>query len=154
MLEEEIGVSKTKNWKGTFLNVNLCFLFDGCWFHLISDSAQPILPPGHGAQREQLQTGLPSDLIHVPTAPDHAFTTSLKPQISILVYADCRSRTSLVSRAATGLASITTKHTTIIKSIFQVIDSEVTKSSGHFNISSFKKILLIFRLTCWIDLPY
>ena len=30
IFEEEIGVSKRKSWKETFLNVNLCFLFDRC----------------------------------------------------------------------------------------------------------------------------
>ena len=41
------------------LFVNLCFLFDGCSFHFFPNSGQPIPPPTPGAQREQLQTGLP-----------------------------------------------------------------------------------------------
>ena len=44
--------------------------------------------------------------------------------------------------------------TIIIKSLFQVIDSKITKSSVHFSMSSFKKILLIFHPTCWIQLHY
>ena len=34
------------------------------------------------------------------------------------------------------------------------MDSEVTKSSVHFSMSAFKKMLLIFHSTCWIDLHY
>ena len=145
-------------WKETFLNVNLYFLFDGGWFHFFLDSAQPIPPPVHGAQREQLPTGLPWDLIQVPTAPHDAFATSLKSHISILTYADWRSRTYLISGAATGLTSITTKHNHHNKieylNIFQVIDSGITKSSVHFSKSSFQKTLLIFHPTCWIDFHY
>ena len=40
----------------------------------------------------------------------NTFATSLEPQVSILAHADWRSRTSLESGAATGVASITTKH--------------------------------------------
>ena len=97
-------------WKEIFWNANLCCLFDGCWFHLFSVNAQPIPAPAPGAQREQLQTSHPWDGIQVPTAPYSTFATSLEPQISILAHADWRSRTSLVLGAATGLASITTKH--------------------------------------------
>ena len=42
---------------------------------------------------------------HMMLSPLH-----FKPHLSILAHADWRSRTSLVSCAATGLASITTKH--------------------------------------------
>ena len=66
--------------------------------------------------------------------------------------------TSLLSVAATGLASITTKHnhTNKIKCliIFQVIDSKITKLSVHFSMSSFKEIILMFDPMCWIDLHY
>ena len=153
-----MGSNKRKNWKETFSNVSLWFLFDSCWFDFFPDSALPIPPAAPSAQREQLQTGLSWDLIQVPTAPHTAFVSSLKPQISILVYADWRSRTSLISGAATGLESITTKHNHHNKIedliIFLVMDSEVTKSSVHFSMTSFKKILLIFHPTCWIDLHY
>ena len=104
------GVNERKTWKEAFFNVNLCFLFDSCWFHLFPDSAQTIPPTAPSAQPEQKQTGLLWDLTQVPIAPHNAFATSLKPQISILAHADWRSGTSLVSGAATGLASITTKH--------------------------------------------
>jgi hypothetical protein len=30
ILEEDMGVSKRKNWKETLSNANLCFRFDGC----------------------------------------------------------------------------------------------------------------------------
>ena len=60
--------------------------------------------------------------------------------------------------AATKLPSITTKHhyNNKIKYliIFQDIDSEVTKSTGHFGMSSFKKIHLIFHPTCGSNLHY
>ena len=158
ILEEEIGVNKKNNWKETFLSVNLCFLFECRWFHFFPDSAQPIPPPAPGAQREQLQTGLPSDLIQVLTAPHHSLAPSLKAQISILAHADRRLGTSLVSGAATELASITIKHNHNNKIkywiSFQVIDSEVTKSSVHFSMSSFKKTLSIFHRTRRIDLHY
>ena len=85
-------------------------LFDGCWFRFFPDSAQPIPPSAPSAQREQLQTGLPWDLIQVPLTPHDAFTTSLHPQISILAHAYWTSGNSLLSGAATGLASITTNH--------------------------------------------
>ena len=115
-------------------------------------------PPAPGAQWEQLQTGLPCDFTQVPTAPHNALATSLKPQISILTHADWRSGTSLVSGAATGLALKKTKHNdnNIIKYliIIQDVDAEVTKSSVNLCMSSFKKILLIFHTTCWIDLHY
>ena len=91
-------------------------------------------------------------------APHDTFATSLKPQISILAHADKRSGDSLVSGAATGLAVITTKHynDNEIKYsiILQVVDSGMTKSSVHFSMSAFKKILLIFHSPCWIDLHY
>ena len=93
----------------TFLSVNLCFLFDCGWFHFFPDSAQPIPPPAPDTPREQLQTGLPRDLIQVSTAPHNAFATPCNLQISILAQADWRSRTTLISDAATGLASITTE---------------------------------------------
>ena len=113
-------------------------------------------PPATGAQREQLQTDLPWDLIQA--VPHAAFATSLKPQIPILVHADWSSRLSLVSGATTGLAPITTKrnHHNKFKYlfIFQLINSKVTKSSAHFGMSSFKEILLIFHPTCWIDLHH
>ena len=142
----------------TFLSVNLCFLFDCGWFHFFPDSAQPIPPPAPDTPREQLQTGLPRYLIQVSTAPNNAFATPCNLQISILAHADWRSRTSLISDVATGLASITTKHNHNNKikyvTIFQVMDSEVTKPSVHFSMSSFKRILLIFHPTCWINLHY
>ena len=141
----------------TLLSVNLCFLFDCGWFHFLPESAQSIPPPAPGAQREQLQTSLPWDLIQVSTVPQSAFATSLKPQISILAYADNRPGIP-PEGAATVLASGTTKHdhNNIIKYliILQVIDSEVMKSSVHFSMSSFENILLIFHLTCWINLHY
>ena len=97
-------------------------------------------------------------LIRVPTAPHNTFAASLKPHISIHAHADKTSGTSLVSVAAVGLASISTKHHHNDKikylTIFVVIDSEVTKPSVQFGMSSFKKILLIFHPTCWIDLHY
>ena len=136
----------------SILECQSLFSFDCCWFHFFPDSTQPIPSPEPGAQREQLQTGLLWDLIQVPTAPHDAFATSLKPQISILAHADWRLGTALVSGAATGLASITTKHNhhNIIKYliIFQVIDSEVTKSSVHISVSSLNKILLMVHPTC------
>ena len=92
------------------MNVNLCFLFDGCWFHFFTDSAPPITPPAPSAQREQLQTSLPWDFIQVPAAPHNAFAPAIKPQPSILAHVDKRSGISLVSDAATELALITTKH--------------------------------------------
>ena len=83
-----------------------------------------------------------------------AFATSLKPQISIHGHADWRSGTSMVSGAVTWLASVTTKHNHNNQRkyliIFKAIDSEVMKSSVHFSMSSFRKILLIFHPTCWI----
>ena len=91
-------------------------------------------------------------------APHNAFATSFQPQISILAHTNWRTRTSLVSDSTTGLASITTKHNDHDRIkyliIFQAIDSEVTKSSVHFSMSSFKKILLILYPTCWIDFHY
>ena len=64
----------------------------------------------------------------------------------------------MVSGAATGQASTTTKHKHHNKIkyliIFQVIGYEVTKSNVHFSMSPFKKILLILHPTCWIDLHY
>ena len=144
-------------WKGTFMNVDFCFLFDCCWFHFFSDNAQPMPPPAPGAQREQLLTGLSWDLIQVPTARHNAFATLLQPQTSILAHADKRSGTP-PEGATTGLASITTEHSHDNKIeyliIFRVIDSEVTTSSVHFSMSSFKKILLIFHPTCWMNLHH
>ena len=149
ILEEAIGVNRRRNWKATFLNINLYFRFDNCSFYFFPDS-------GH-REWEQLQTGLPWDLIQVPAAPHHTLATSLKPQISILGPADERSGTP-VEGAATGLASITIKHNhhnnIRYLIIFQVIDSELTKYSVHFSMSSSKKILLIFHPACWIDLHY
>ena len=109
-LKKRLVWTKERTGKKPFLNVSLCFLFDGCWSHFFLDSAQPRPLPAPGAQREQLQTGLPSDLIQVSAATHTAFATSVKPQVSILAHADWSSGTSLVSGAATGLASITTKH--------------------------------------------
>ena len=153
-----MDVNKRKKCKETFLNAHLYLLFDCGWFHFFPDSEQPIPPLAAGTQREQLQTGLLWDLIQVPTAPQNAFATLLQPQISILAYTDWRLRASLVSGAATGLASIITKHEHNYKIkyliIFQVIDSEATKSSVHFSMSSFKKILSIFHPTCRIDLHH
>ena len=144
-------------FKKTFLNVNLCFLFDGCWFYFFPEGAQPIPPPAPGAQREQLQTGLPRNLTQVSTVRHNAFATSLKSQISILARAAWKLGTPLEG-AATRLASITTKHyyNNKIKYliIFRVIDSEVTKSGEQFGMCSFKKMLLIFHPTWWIDLHY
>ena len=129
--------------------------FRWCWSHFFPDNAQPIPPPAAGVQREQVQTGLPWDLIQVSTAPHKASATSLKFQISILAHAEKKSETPLEG-AATGLASITTKddQDNIIKYliIFQVTDSEIRKSSAYFRGFSVKKILLIVHATCYIDL--
>ena len=143
------SVSKIMEWN--FLECPSLFFFDVCWFHHFPNIAQPIPSPASGAQREQKQTDLPWDLIQVSTAAHNAFATSFKSHISILAHADKRSETSLVSGATTEQASITTKHYHHNKIkhliIFQVIDSEVMKSSVHFGISAFQKILLIFLLT-------
>ena len=155
ILEEEIVVDKREN----FLECQSLFSFRLWLISFLSwQCTADTASSAWRTPREQLQTGLPRDLIQVSTAPHNAFATPCNLQISILAHADWRSRTSLISDAATGLASTTTKHNHNNKikyvTIFQVMDSEATKPSVHFSMSSFKRIILIFHPTCWINLHY
>ena len=152
-------VSKRKNWKETIFNVKLWFPFDGCWFHFYPNSAQPTPPPEPGAQREQLQTTLPWDLIQVTIASSatqcfHSFTQT--PNIHSCACWQMIRNPSWGCSNWTSIDHNQATHNNKIEYliIFQVIDSEVTKSSVHFSMSSFKRILLIFHPTCWIDLHY